>query len=263
MEALMKNGSNGNGLVTSIPVKNKAGQVIGHKEVVTYRGLLARAHEDHLVSIETTLLQHPGDANERTAVVLAKVATSKGTFTGLGDANPTNVNALIVPHLIRMAETRAKARALRDAVNIGIVSLEELGADLNGEGIYEGATTPPEPPPSSNSNGRGNGNGNAGGNESSGDSHLASTAPALSPSAAAGAHAFGLDMPMSDSQRKYLFRLLAAKGILGEAAKTWLLTRFKVEALKDVSKSAASELIDHLLGENGNGSSEGHHAHPA
>ncbi len=63
------------------------------------------------------------------AIVRAVVETSKGTFTGIGDAGPENVNRMIRPHIIRMAETRAKARALRDAVNIGIVTLEELGGE--------------------------------------------------------------------------------------------------------------------------------------
>jgi hypothetical protein len=60
-------------------------------------------------------------------VVQAEVETGKGVFAGIGDAAPSNVNRMIVPHLIRMAETRAKARALRDAVNIGVTAVEELG----------------------------------------------------------------------------------------------------------------------------------------
>lgn len=48
-------------------------------------------------------------------------------FEGIGDATRKNVAKNIAGHLIRMAETRAKARALRDAVNIGATALEELG----------------------------------------------------------------------------------------------------------------------------------------
>src|SRR5688572_19358204 len=119
-------------LSRSIDLKDRNGQIIGAKEVVTYQGLLSKAHEEGLSQIRTSLLQIPLDENGRTAIAKAEVSTSKGLFEGLGDASPENVNSFIVPHLIRMAETRAKARAFRDAVNVGVLSLEELeGTDAS------------------------------------------------------------------------------------------------------------------------------------
>ena len=85
------------------------------KQFVLYEGLLDEAHQQGLHRVSTTLIQVPHDENGNMAIVAAEVETSKGTFSGIGDASPTNVNRMIVPHLLRMAETRAKARALRDA----------------------------------------------------------------------------------------------------------------------------------------------------
>jgi hypothetical protein len=99
------------------------------RSFVLYAGLLDLGHERGLRSITTTLVQVPGELNGMTAIVHATVETEGGTFTGLGDASPGNVTRLMAPHLIRMAETRAKARALRDAVNVGVTALEELGDD--------------------------------------------------------------------------------------------------------------------------------------
>lgn len=99
-----------------------------------YQGLLDLAHQEGLLGITTVLVQIPSDLNQMTAIVHATVQTERGTFMGLGDANPGNVNRMMVPHLIRLAETRAKARALRDAVNVGVAALEELGGDGADEG---------------------------------------------------------------------------------------------------------------------------------
>ncbi|HEX2742298.1 MAG TPA: hypothetical protein VHM69_17795 [Rubrobacter sp.] len=99
------------------------------KRFVLYAGLLEEAHERGLRSIETELLQVPGVENGDVAIARAVVRTEDGKFSGIGDASPANVNRAIAPHVIRMAETRAKARALRDAINVGVTAFEELGGD--------------------------------------------------------------------------------------------------------------------------------------
>ena len=99
------------------------------KEYVLYQGLLDEAHSQGLKEIVTTIVQIPNDLNGHVAVVHAAVETAKGRFSGIGDADPGNVNRMMVNAIIRMAETRAKARALRDAINVGMVALEELPGD--------------------------------------------------------------------------------------------------------------------------------------
>jgi hypothetical protein len=108
------------------------------KDYVLYAGLLDQAHQQGLKAIKTQLLQAPTSENGQIAICLAEVTTEQGTFTGIGDADPGNVSRMMVTALIRMAETRAKARALRDAVNVGMVALEEL-AETSGDGTPSGA----------------------------------------------------------------------------------------------------------------------------
>ena len=63
------------------------------------------------------------------------VAQATATFTDgrrfaeSGDATPENVGPQVRPHFARLALTRAKARCLRDALNIGLCVVEELGGD--------------------------------------------------------------------------------------------------------------------------------------
>lgn len=96
------------------------------KDFVLFAGLLNAAHKAGLISIHTNVVQLPSSLNGQCAVVHATVEFPWGSFTGIGDADTENTSRNIQPHRIRMAETRAKARALRDALNIGMVSVEEM-----------------------------------------------------------------------------------------------------------------------------------------
>jgi hypothetical protein len=112
------------------------------KDFALYAGLLDLAHERGLLSIETVLVQLPTEANGNIAVVQATVRLSDAqgvlrSFQGIGDAAPGNVNRMMAPHLLRLAETRAKARALRDAVNVG----EALADDPSDEGREPSSAT--------------------------------------------------------------------------------------------------------------------------
>ncbi|OLS03296.1 hypothetical protein [Tissierella creatinophila] len=105
------------------------------KSFVTYEGLLDLAHQIGLVSLEVDLVQFPSEENNMTAIARAVATTQKGRFSDIGDASPRSVNSMLAPHIIRMASTRAKARALRDLTNVGMTAVEELSME---EGVAEG-----------------------------------------------------------------------------------------------------------------------------
>ena len=122
----------------------------GGRRFVLYAGLLEEAPARGLRSIETELLQVPTAENGEVAIARAVVRTEEGKFSGIGDASPGNVGRAIAPHIIRMAETRAKARALRDAINVGVTALEELDGEPEEfvparESRQAAAQEPPEP----------------------------------------------------------------------------------------------------------------------
>lgn len=109
----------------------------GGRTFILYAGLLDAAHRAGLKRITTKLLQVGDEANGQTWIACAEVETTLGTFTGIGDASPANVAPAMARCLPRMAETRAKARALRDAVNAGaLVSVEELAGDEGDHGEH-------------------------------------------------------------------------------------------------------------------------------
>lgn len=101
------------------------------KDFVLMGGLLELAHQDGLNFTHTEILQFPSQENGNTTIVRAIVRTGKGEFSGIGDASPSSVpDKSIAVHSIRMAETRAIARALRIATNVSMTAFEELGGDI-------------------------------------------------------------------------------------------------------------------------------------
>lgn len=118
------------------------------KSFVTYEGLLDLAHQRGLISIEVEIIQIPTKDNNMTAICQAVATTTNERFQDIGDASPQSVNSGLVPHLIRMASTRAKARVLRDLTNIGMTAVEELSMedDHVNESDFSYKTPHQEPP---------------------------------------------------------------------------------------------------------------------
>ena len=232
-------------LIRTVEVHDHNGQVIGSKEVVTYQGLLQKAHEEGLARLRTSLLQIPTDDNGRVAIAKAEVETSKGLFEAIGDACPENVDDFLAPHLIRVAETRAKARALRDAVNVGVVSFEELdGVRLQPDGGSPGSGSGRGAPARAAQTGR--------------SSPTTRTRAPLRRPAASGN---GTET-MTEAQRRYLFRILAGQGYQREAAEERLKDIFEVSALAEITKVAATKMIDELLNAAPGNGTGGHGAAP-
>jgi hypothetical protein len=99
-------------------------QTIDGKPFVKYAGLLAMAHERGLQQLEARFTR----VSDTLAVAHATATFVDGRrFTESGDATPENVGHQVRPHFARLALTRAKARCLRDALNIGLCTVEELG----------------------------------------------------------------------------------------------------------------------------------------
>jgi len=101
------------------------------KDYITHEGLLKLAHHKGLANITSKIIEV--NVEKGVCIVQARVMMENGKmFSGLGDATPQNLNAMIKPHFIRMAETRAINRALRFATGLGMCSFDELGGGSDG-----------------------------------------------------------------------------------------------------------------------------------
>lgn len=105
--------------------------LIEGKPFVLYDGLLHVAQEEGIKELSVSIQQIPSFENGNTAIAIAKVVTSDGAiFIDVGDASPESVSEYkFIPHLLRVASTRAKARVLRDAYGIAMTSVEELATN--------------------------------------------------------------------------------------------------------------------------------------
>jgi hypothetical protein len=97
---------------------------------VTHAGLLRLASRRRCVGIEVQQVVESCDQSIGRWVFRATVYKSRDSrgFVGYGDADPSNVSALVSGAEMRVAETRAVNRALRKAYGIGLCSVEELGS---------------------------------------------------------------------------------------------------------------------------------------
>lgn len=257
-----------NGFIVVLEFKDDRGKVVDTAEAVNYWGVLHLAHEDQLKRVNTGHLQLPNKDNQLTAVFWAEVETKKGVFKKHGDANPENVNSRVRKHLIRVAETRAVARALRDAVDIGLVCAEELESEVDANGLVRklaaaktapngdrpSASSKPDAPPAATATparpkspqGQRGGNGNKAEHKPTRRTEVVSPNAQTSrlPDPSVGSNG---DYRMSERQRNYLFRLASNLGYQNGNAHTYLKDIFQVESLKQVTKVQANEGINLLL----------------
>jgi len=108
---------------STMPTHAKWVKRIHGKDFIEYQGLLAMAHEHGLTDLAAEFISVTADV----ALAAAHAVFADGRkFWEAGDATPNNVHQQVKAHFPRVALTRAKARVLRDALNIGMIAVEEL-----------------------------------------------------------------------------------------------------------------------------------------
>ncbi len=100
------------------------------KKFVTFNGLLAEAHKQGIVDTRVTELNVDWEKKSAYCIVACKIGEKE--FMGVGSGTQENCGDMVKGHFVEMAHTRAKSRAYRDALNIDMVSVEEL-TDLKGQ----------------------------------------------------------------------------------------------------------------------------------
>jgi hypothetical protein len=122
--------------------------LLGGRWYVTHTGLVGLARRNRCAGIHSRPLDNFCDPSSQRWAFEATVYKTKSCrgFTGYGDADPSNVSAVVHGAEMRVAETRAVNRALRKAYGIGICSIEEIGSSTPPlETNRESQKFPPQP----------------------------------------------------------------------------------------------------------------------
>ena len=233
------------------------------REFVKYPGLLDLGHQKGISQIEVEVVQLPTAENGQFAVCKATVVSKVGeSFVDIGDANPGNCSSKVSKHILRMASTRAIARALRSFTNTGLTSIEECDfSDMTGNGSDSTRTRiskqsdkrprsnpiPKEPavnPPASASTESNTGNGGNG--TKSGKRLTEPKEPTQQEPNPAPNKTQSPSLPtMSEAQKRAIYNLSRRRGISVEE-----LTRMAVDAygveLEHLSSKDASSFIRNL-----------------
>jgi hypothetical protein len=128
----MKKTKRQSNVIARYGLSQEAGHLIelDGRPYITHAGLLEVANQEGCAGISVLPVLGLCDTAKGRWVFKATVHRQGSTlgFDGLGDADPTNVSALVLGAELRVAETRAVNRALRKAYGIGLCSAEELGS---------------------------------------------------------------------------------------------------------------------------------------
>ena len=152
-------------LTEDLALSVSAGDVIllQNNWYVTHAGLLRIAKRNRCCGMKVQFIRELSDTAACRFAFEATVFKSKTCqgFVGYGDADPSNVSALVQGAELRVAETRAINRALRKAYGIGICSAEEIGSSA--EPTPPGQEPKKLPPQAVGGNGHGNSHGSGNG----------------------------------------------------------------------------------------------------
>jgi len=100
------------------------------QDYVVLAGLWRLATKKGIKHTRVHAVQVPSDANQNNATVMFEVEfLDETSFSALGNSNSNNCKDIYKNYVLTMAESRAKARACRDALNIQICSDEERNQD--------------------------------------------------------------------------------------------------------------------------------------